>query len=312
MLRKLAPLFSWKRIAENRLATAGALFLVLLALALAAVHLFYPHSPTALTEARLSPPSTEHWFGTDINGRDLLARTSFGLLISILVGVFGAALSLIIGTAWGSLAAWFGGWIDSAMMRIVDVLYSMPSILFVIVLMAGYDAVAAPWMEARFADSGDAASRERGAELASFMRLLLLYAGLGLVSWLTIARIVRGEVLALKERTFIRASRILGASSPHILLRHILPNLYGTLMVYLTLTIPSIILYESFLSFLGLGIQPPYASLGSLIARGAEQINAIRIYWWMIVFPGLALVATLLAFNFVGDGLRERINLGRR
>ena len=296
------------RLFRNRLAAIGAAYLLLLILALAALHLFYPHGPTTLSDASLSPPTRDHWFGTDINGRDLLARTAFGLRISLLVGICGAGLSLLIGAVWGSLAAWFGGWTDALMMRTVDVLYSMPSILFVIVLMAGYDGIVLrPGVAAWF----DSLAEGRGEEISSFLRLLLLYLGLGLISWLTIARIVRGEVLALKERTYIMASRILGASSPHILRRHILPNLHGTLMVYLTLTIPSIILYESFLSFLGLGIQPPYASLGSLIAQGAEQINAIRIRWWMIVFPGAALVTSLLAFNFVGDGLREMVNRSR-
>lgn len=183
----------------------------------------------------------------------------------------------------------------------------MPSIIFVIVLMAGYDGIFLPYVERFLGLLVD----EGTAEAASLVRLLLLYLGIGAVSWLTIARIVRGEVLTLKERSFVLASRVLGASAGHILRRHILPNLYGVLAVYLTLTIPSIILYESFLSFLGLGIQPPFASVGSLISEGAQQINPIRIYWWMILFPTGALVSTLLAFHFVGDGLREVFNLRR-
>ncbi len=294
-----------RRFLSRRLAVAGALYLLLLVLCLAVIPFFSRHSPTALSENQFARPSAVHWFGTDIHGRDLFRRTAFGLQISVIVGVCGAAVSLVIGAVWGSCAAYFGGWLDAVLMRTVDVLYAMPSIIFVIVLMAGYDGIFLPYVE-RFLgllfDGG-------GVEAASFVRLLLLYVGLGAVSWLTVARIVRGEVLALKERPYVMASRVLGASAGHILRRHILPNLYGVLVVYLMLTIPSIILYESFLSFLGLGIQPPFASVGSLIAEGAQQINPIRIYWWMILFPTGALVATLLAFHFVGDGLREGFNL---
>jgi peptide/nickel transport system permease protein/oligopeptide transport system permease protein len=223
----------------------------------------------------------------------------------LLVGVCGAVVSLIIGTLWGSVAAYLGGRWDAIMMRFVDVLYAMPSIIFVIVLMAAYDGAASSFVEGGLRRFGV----DDVSEGASIIRLLLLYLGLGAVSWLTVARIVRGEVLALRERTYVLASQVLGASTIRILSRHILPNLFGVLIVYLTLTIPTIILYESFLSFLGMGIQPPYGSLGSLIAEGALQINPIRIYWWMIVFPGAALVTALLALNFVGDGLRNLFNL---
>ncbi len=281
-------------------ASVGGAYLVLILLVLGWVQFLPGHSVTALSEAQYLAPSTTHWFGTDIHGRDLFARTLFGLKISLLVGLCGAGVSLVIGTIWGSCAAYFGGWWDTALMRVVDVLYAMPSVIFVIVLMAGFDGIVAPYVTSFF-DAG-------GAGWVSGLRLLLLYLGLGAVSWLTIARIVRGEVLVLRERTYVAASRVLGAGPGWILRRHILPNLYGVLLVYLTLTIPAIILYESFLSFLGLGIQPPYASLGSLIAEGAQQINPIRIYWWMIVFPAGALVSTLLALNFVGDGLRTWMN----
>lgn len=297
----------WRRFLNHRLAVAGAWYLLLLVLCLTIIPFFSQHSPTALSENQFAAPSAEHWFGTDVHGRDLFGRTVFGLRISIFVGVCGAAVSLVIGAVWGSCAAYFGGWLDSVLMRTVDVLYAMPSIIFVIVLMAGYDGIFLPYVERFLGLLVD----EGTAEAASLVRLLLLYLGLGAVSWLTIARIVRGEVLALKERSFVQASKVLGASAGHILRRHILPNLYGVLAVYLTLTIPSIILYESFLSFLGLGIQPPFASVGSLISEGAQQINPIRIYWWMILFPTGALVSTLLAFHFVGDGLRAVFNLRR-
>ena len=177
------------------------------------------------------------------------------------------------------------------MMRVVDVLYSLPNIIFVIVLIATFEDPLKDWLAAH--------------QINLSARLLLLFVGLGSISWLTMSRIVRGQVLSLRTRPFVEASRALGASHTRILLRHILPNVYGIIITYLTLTVPSILLYESFLSYLGLGIQPPQSSLGSLIAEGAAQINSIRIYWWMIVFPGLTLASTLLALGFLGDGLRD-------
>jgi ABC-type dipeptide/oligopeptide/nickel transport system permease subunit len=203
----------------------------------------------------------------------------------------------VIGVVWGAVAGYLGGRWDSVMMRFVDILYSMPSIVFVIVLIAVLEEAVRGWLTRAF-------SSEAGA----LANLLLLFAGLGAVSWLTMARIVRGQVLSLRTRAFVDASRVLGASHTRILFRHILPNVYGVILVYLTLTIPAVILYESFLSYLGLGIQPPQASLGYLIADGASQINSIRIYWWLIVFPGSTLAVTLLALNFLGDGLRDALD----
>src|SRR5204863_8901024 len=170
----------------------------------------------------------------------------------------------------------------------------MPSIIFVIVLITTLEGVFKKWL-----------TTIGSPELGKTARLLFLFIGLGAVSWLTMARIVRGQVLSLKQRAFVEASRALGAGPVHILIRHIIPNTLGVVIVYLTLTVPAIILYESFLSYLGLGIQPPMASWGSLIAEGAEQINPIRIYWWLIAFPAGLLASTLLALNFVGDGLRD-------
>ena len=180
------------------------------------------------------------------------------------------------------------------MMRFVDILYSLPSIIFVIVLLTTLGALL---KQAHFVAASPILNRE--------VRLLLLFIGLGAVSWLTMARIVRGQVLSLRQRPFVEASRALGAGPLRIMARHIIPNVFGVVIVYLALTVPAIILYESFLSYLGLGIQPPMASWGSLIAEGANQINPIRIYWWLIVFPGAFLVSTLLALNFLGDGLRD-------
>jgi peptide/nickel transport system permease protein/oligopeptide transport system permease protein len=285
---------AWRRFVRNRPAFVGGVFLVAMVSLILAYPLFAPYSPIAISDLQSIPPTGQHWFGTDVHGRDLLTRIFYGARISLLVGAVGAIVSLVIGVLWGAVAGYVGGRWDSLLMRIVDVLYSMPSIIFVIVLITTLETFFKDWLAAHF--SPDA---------ANLARLLFLFFGLGAVSWLTMARIVRGQVLALRNRAFIDASRALGASHTRIVFRHILPNVYGIIIVYLTLTIPSVILYESFLSYLGLGIQPPQASLGSLLAEGAAQINPIRIYWWMIVFPGATLVSMLLALNFTGDGLRD-------
>ena len=283
-----------QRFLRNRPAVISAIVLVAIALLVLIWPLISPFSPIALSEAQSEPPGRAHWFGTDVHGRDLMARVFYGARISLLVGIVGAAVSLVIGVLWGAIAGYMGGRWDSIMMRTVDVLYSLPSIIFVIVLITTLETVLKDWLTRAFSP-----------ELASMARMIFLFAGLGAVSWLTMARIVRGQVLTLKTRNFIEASRALGASEARIILRHILPNLVGIILVYVTLTVPSIVLYESFLSFLGLGIQPPQASLGSLIAEGAAQINPIRVYWWMILFPAGTLALTLLALNFMGDGLRD-------
>jgi len=254
----------------------------------------YQHQPQQLSSEQFQAPSATHWFGTDVHGRDLFSRVFYGAQVSLLVGVVGAGVSLIIGVLWGAVAGYAGGRTDSVMMRFVDILYSLPSIILVIVLLTTLEGVLKMWL-----------ARLGTTSINNSTRLLFLFIGLGAVSWLNMARIVRGQVLSLKQRAFVEASRALGAGPWHILLRHIIPNTLGVVVVYLTLTVPAIILYESFLSYLGLGIEPPMASWGSLIAEGAEQINSIRIYWWLIVFPGGMLVLTLLALNFVGDGLRD-------
>jgi len=300
---------AWRRFAENRRAVVSAWLLaglvlvvvvwpVALRLAGLAGHrgaeFARNHQPDTLSEEQLQPPGLKHWFGTDMHGRDLYSRVLYGAQISLLVGVVGAGVSLIIGVLWGAIAGYAGGRLDSLMMRFVDILYSLPSIIFVIVLITTLESMFKRWL----ATHGSPA-------LAGSVRLLLLFTGLGAVSWLTMARIVRGQVLSLRGRAFVEASRALGAGPARILGRHIIPNTLGVVIVYLTLTVPAIILYESFLSYLGLGIQPPMASWGSLIAEGADQMNPIRIYWWLIVFPGGGLVTTLLALNFLGDGLRD-------
>ncbi len=285
---------AWRRFRRHRLARYSAWFLAGLVLCVLIWPLVTPHDPATLSDYQFQPPSAKHWFGTDVHGRDVFTRVMYGAQISLLVGVVGAGVSLIIGVTWGAVAGYVGGRTDNLLMRVVDVLYSLPSIIFVIVLITALEGVLKNWLEGIGSPT-----------LAKSARLIFLFVGLGAVSWLTMARIVRGQVLSLRTRQFVDASRVLGAGPIWILRRHIIPNVLGVVIVYLTLTVPAIILYESFLSYLGLGIQPPMASWGSLIAEGAEQINPIRIYWWLIVFPGGVLVATLLALNFLGDGLRD-------
>jgi oligopeptide transport system permease protein len=300
---------AWRRFRANRPAWLSLWMLGLIALLVASWPIALkvaPHlgakgasfseryQPEKLSDAQFRPPSAGHWFGTDVHGRDLFSRVLFGAQVSLLVGLVGTAVSLVIGVLWGAIAGYVGGRVDSLMMRIVDVLYSLPSIIFVIVLVTTLEGILKQWLNAVGSPG-----------LGKSARLLFLFIGLGAVSWLTMARIVRGQVLSLRQRPFVDASRALGAGPWHILRVHIVPNTLGVVIVYLTLTIPAIILYESFLSYLGLGIQPPMASWGSLIAEGADQINPIRIYWWLIAFPGTFLVVTLLALNFIGDGLRD-------
>jgi oligopeptide transport system permease protein len=300
---------AWRRFKRNRPAMLSAWFLAVLLLVVAAWPVMLglaAHTGTAgrafaagfdpdtLSGAQFQPPGAAHWFGTDVHGRDLLSRTLYGAQISLLVGAVGAGVSLVIGVLWGTVAGYLGGRWDGLMMRFVDVLYSLPSIILVIVLITTLEGRLKDWL-GHFQSPG----------WEKLARLLFLFVGLGAISWLNMARIVRGQVLVLRGRAFVEASRALGAGHRHILRRHILPNVLGVVIVYLTLTVPAIVLYESFLSYLGLGIQPPMASWGSLIAEGAGQINTIRIYWWLLAFPGGILITTLLALNFLGDGFRD-------
>ena len=286
-----------RRFWRNRFAAASVALLTALGLLVVLWPLGSSFHADAVSDAQFQPPGFRHWCGTDVHGRDLLTRLAVGGRISLLVGAVGAAVSLVIGVTWGAVAGYLGGRWEGWMMRLVDILYALPTIIFVIVLFTTLEGLFKSWL------AGTA-----GESLAGRSRLLFLFAGLGAVSWLTMARIVRGQVLSLKHRAFVEASRALGASHGHILWRHILPNIWGTVIAYLTLTVPAVMLYESFLSYLGLGIQPPMASWGSLIADGAGQLNSIRIYWWLLVFPSGFLVASLLALNFVGDGLRDALD----
>ncbi len=300
---------AWARFRRNRLAMPGAWFLAALVLLVIAwpislrvaaglgaggVAFAQRYDPDRASDEQFQPPTLRHWFGTDIHGRDVLSRVLYGARISLLVGVVGAAVSLVIGVLWGAVAGYAGGRVDSVMMRLVDVLYSLPSIILVIVLITTLEGVFSNFLSAVFS-----------ARAGQSARMVFLLVGLGAVSWLNMARIVRGQVLSLKQRGFVEASRVLGAGPVRILLRHIIPNTFGVVIVYVTLTVPAIMLYESFLSYLGLGVQPPMASWGSLIAEGADQINPVRVFWWLVWLPAVSLTITLLALTFVGDGLRD-------
>jgi len=274
---------AWLRLRRNRMAVSAGVFLLVMS-ALAAFAPWLPGLPDPAVQDLArgdSPPSLAHVFGTDELGRDLLARVLHGGRISLLVGLVGTLVSLLIGVTWGAVAGYVGGRTDDFMMRVVDVLYALPYIFLVILLLVFF-------------------SRS----------LVMLFVALGLVQWLTMARIVRGQVLSLKHQTFVEAARAMGASDAAIIFRHIVPNTLGPVIVYTTLTVPAVILQEAFLSFLGLGVQPPNASWGTLVSDGARLL---ALFPWLVIFPSLAMSLTLLAFNFLGDGLRDALDpQGRR
>jgi oligopeptide transport system permease protein len=268
---------AWMRLKRNRLAMFGLMAIGLLVV----VSLLTPWiAPYSYAEQNLalgaSPPSLQHWLGTDDLGRDLLTRIMYGGRISLLVGVLATSVALTIGVTWGTVAGYFGGRIDAAMMRLVDMLYALPFIIFIILLMVVFGR-----------------------------NILLLFLAIGAVEWLTMARIVRGQVLSVRRQDFIDAAITLGLSRSRIMLRHIVPNVLGPIIIYATLTIPSVMLLEAFLSYLGLGIQPPQSSWGSLISDGVETMEE---YPWLLIFPGLALSITLFSLNFLGDGLRDALD----
>ena len=284
----------FQRVRKNPAAVLSAVFLTFMVLACIAGPFFLPSGLGEPGPNQYAPPSWEHPFGTDLNGRDLLYRVLTGGRISLLVGLCGAVVSLFIGTAWGLVAGYAGGRTDALMMRFVDILYSVPRLIFILIAINAFNAGLQEW-----------ANREGLGWLVESSRIAILIITLGFIEWLTMARIVRGQVLSLKERQFVTAARALGQSHVKILTRHLLPNLAGIILVYLTLTIPAVIIDESFLSFLGLGIQAPQASWGSLLADGAGAINPVRSFWWLLVFPAAAMALTLLALNFLGDALRD-------
>ena len=276
-----------RRLLRNRAAMASIIILALITL-LALLAPFF--SPFAYDEINYDiiacapnwwPAETVcrapgHIFGTDSVGRDLFVRVLFGARVSLAVGLVATLVSLLIGVLYGATAGYLGGRIDGLMMRIVDVLYSLPFVFFVIILMVVFDR-----------------------------NFILLFVAIGAVEWLTMARIVRGQTLSIKQKEFIEAARASGVSCFGIIRRHVIPNAVGPVVVYVTLTVPSVILTESFLSFLGLGIQEPLTSWGVLISDGADQMETAP---WMLLFPALFMAVTLFSFNFIGDGLRDALD----
>jgi oligopeptide transport system permease protein len=291
----------WVRLRRNRAAMVSLLVLVLVAVAAVIGPHLLPATDANVSQSSFLPPSRLHPFGTDLNGRDLLYRVLLGAQISLLVGIAGAAVSFAIGTTYGMVAGYLGGSVDSLMMRLVDILYAIPRLIFLLILISAID----PILRANLAAHGF-------QSLVGYSKIFILVACLGFTEWLTMARIIRGQVLSLKSQEFVVAARSIGQSHWNIIWQHLLPNLIGVAIVYLTLTVPSVILDESFLSFLGVGIQAPLASWGLLLSDAAQVINPIKGYWWLLVFPAVAMGSTLLALNFLGDGLRDAFDPRQR
>jgi oligopeptide transport system permease protein len=273
---------AWRRLRKNRM----AVFCGLLFFAIAVFCFVGPVVVSLLTgidsttqniELGAAPPSLSHWMGTDTLGRDMMVRTMEGGQIAILVGLVATAMALLIGVSWGAISAYVGGRTDEVMMRFVDVMYAFPNVVFVIVIMAVLDTKS----------------------------IIVLFALLGAISWLNMARIVRGQVMSLRNQEFVEAARAIGVSNRNILFKHIVPNTLGPIIVYATLSIPTVMLLEAFLSFLGLGVQAPNASWGTLVTEGAGMI---AVYPWILVGPGLVMGLTIFALNFLGDGLRDALD----
>ncbi len=268
-----------RRLRGNRAALVSALLLLVLTALVVLGPALSPHAYDYADFSSISEPpalGSGHLFGTDAVGRDLFVRTLHGGRVSLLVGLVSTLVSLLIGVSYGATAGYFGGRVDGFMMRLVDILYAMPFMFFVILLMVAFGR-----------------------------NLVLIFIAVGAITWLDMARIVRGQTLSIKQREYVEAARSFGASSFSIIRRHIVPNLLGIVMVYVTLTIPRVILVESFLSFLGLGVQEPLTSWGALVNEGTRELESAP---WMLVFPAGFLATTLFCFNFIGDGLRDALD----
>jgi oligopeptide transport system permease protein len=268
---------AWARLRRNRMALAGGIFLVVLLVACAGGPIFSQSYWEQNIDLGATAPSLAHWMGTDTLGRDLLARSLYGGRISITVGLLATFVALVIGVTYGAVAGFVGGKVDMVMMRIIDILYALPFTIFVILLMVFFGR-----------------------------NIFLLFFAIGAVQWLTMARIVRGQVISIKRMEYIEAARSLGLGRSRIIFRHVIPNVLGPVIVYTTLTIPEVMLLEAFLSFLGLGVQLPMSSWGVLIKDGAEKMEE---FWWLLVFPGALFSMTLFSLNFLGDGLRDALDV---
>jgi oligopeptide transport system permease protein len=296
---------AWKRLLKNKLAVFGLVVVVLMTIAVIigpaiikwTTGYTYDFIPPDGDYIKSFPPSLQHPMGTDDSGRDILARVLQGGRISLMVGVISTIVSLIVGVSYGATAGYLGGRIDNFMMRLVDIIYAIPYILIVIVLLSVFGGPNTPqWIQAISNSIG-------GGQGLS--QIILLFFALGLVSWLTMARVVRGQILSLKNQEFVLAARATGVSTPSIIFRHLVPNALGPVIVYATLTIPSVMLSEAFLSFLGIGVQAPFASWGSLAADGIKNIS---VFPWQLIFPGVTMALTLFSLNFLGDGLRDALD----
>jgi oligopeptide transport system permease protein len=298
---------AWKRLLRNKLAVFGLIVLAIIIVAVVvgpaiivwSTGYTYDLIPTDRSLVKAMPPSLQHLMGTDDAGRDLLARVLQGGRISLMVGVISTMVSLIVGVSYGAIAGYLGGRVDNIMMRIVDILYSIPYILIVIVLLSVFGGPSTPewiqWLSTRLGGAGN----------QGLSQIFLLFFALGLVSWLTMARVVRGQILSLKNQEFVMAAKATGVSTTGIIFRHLIPNALGPVIVYATLTVPSVMLTEAFLSYLGLGVQAPFASWGSLASDGVKNI---AIFPWQLLFPGLTMAITLFSLNFLGDGLRDALD----
>ncbi len=268
---------AFMRLRKNKMAMIGLCILIFFIAIALFTPLIAPYTYEGQNlELGATSPSLQHWLGTDVLGRDQLTRIMYGSRVSLMVGFIATTVALLIGVLWGATAGFLGGRVDAIMMRIVDALYALPFTIFIILLTVIFGS-----------------------------SMLLLFLAIGAVEWLTMARIVRGQVLTIKRQEFVEAAITMGLSPWQIITRHLIPNVLGPIIVYTTLTIPSVILLESFLSFLGLGIQPPQSSWGSLISGGTETMEE---YPWLLIFPGLALSLTLFSLNFLGDGLRDALD----
>ncbi len=268
---------AWRRLLANKAAVAGGIILLVLIFLAIFAPWIAPHSYAYQNlELGAQPPSGDFLLGTDTLGRDLFSRILYGARVSLLVGFVATGVALVIGVSWGIIAGYFGGRVDSVMMRIVDVLYGLPFIIFIILLMVIFGR-----------------------------NIWLLFAAIGAVEWLTMARIVRGQVLTIKNQEYVLAAQAMGVTNMQMFRKHIFPNILGPIAVYATLTIPQVMLLEAFLSFLGLGIQPPMSSWGTLIRYGVESMEE---YSWLLIYPGLTFTITLFALNFFGDGLRDALD----